>query len=239
MDDEPAASALSVQGSVVEILERGSERVARIVLEPGTVVEVSSPPADVTLGDRVVVDASLRIERVREREHADDGGDARQRTDDAGATTPLRFGDYEHTLRVAVVFLLGVAAFLGWRSWMVPGDFGVYGHFRAGAIGEIAARTPRFAGQAACVECHDEVQQARLAGRHKAIGCESCHGPLGQHARGETDVAPVRPNGRATCLVCHVSRPGLPSTFPRVVVKEHSEAGPCTECHKPHAPGLT
>src|SRR6185369_1614990 len=76
MDDEPAASALSVQGSVVEVLERG------------TVVEVSSPPADVTLGDRVVVDASLRIERVREREHADDGVDARQRTDDAGATTP-------------------------------------------------------------------------------------------------------------------------------------------------------
>jgi hypothetical protein len=49
----------------------------------------------------------------------------------------------------------------------------------------------------------------------------------------------VRPNGRATCLVCHQSRPGLPSAFPSIVVREHSDAGPCTECHQPHAPGLS
>jgi hypothetical protein len=239
MDVDPPASDLSVQGSVVEILERAGERVARIVLEPGTVVEVSSPPEDITLGDRVVVDASLRIGRVREPGSSGRGDEARQQIDNAGPGPRLRFEDYEHVLRVGVVFLLALGAFLAWRSWMVPRDFGVYGHFRAGAIADIAARTPHFAGQAACIACHDDVHQARLVGRHKAIGCESCHGPLGPHARGETDVAPVRPNGRATCLVCHVSRPGLPSAFPRIVVKEHSDAGPCTECHRPHAPGLS
>lgn len=44
----------------------------------------------------------------------------------------LRFRDYEHVLRMAALFVLAVVAFIAWRSWMVPPDFGVYGHFRAG-----------------------------------------------------------------------------------------------------------
>ena len=83
------------------------------------------------------------------------------------------------------------------------------------------------------------MQQVRLTGRHVNIGCEACHGPLGEHARGETDVAPIRPSPRAVCLTCHTARLGMPAAFPKVVVKEHSEAGPCTECHKAHAPGLS
>ncbi|MBK5298959.1 MAG: cytochrome C [Vicinamibacteria bacterium] len=150
----------------------------------------------------------------------------------------LRFRDYEHVLRMAGLFVLAVVAFLVWRSWMVPRDFGVYGHFRAGAIADAAVRTPLYAGQASCIECHGDVQQVRSSGRHAAIGCEACHGPLGQHARGQSDVAPVRPDPRIVCLTCHTARLGMPAAFPRIVVKEHSESGSCTECHKAHAPGL-
>jgi hypothetical protein len=245
MDSERSEREFSAEGAVVEILEREGTRFAKIVLDPGTVLELPVPAGDISLGDRVVVDASLHVERVRGREdleHAipSPGGAGTAHDPLAfGPREPLSFGDYEHVLRMAAVFAVAIVCFLGWRSWMVPKDFGQYGHFRGGAIADAAKRTPVFAGQASCVECHDDVQKVRLTGRHAAIGCEACHGPLGKHARGETDVAPVRPSTRAICLTCHTAKEGLPKAFPRIVVKEHSEAGPCTECHKPHAPGIS
>jgi hypothetical protein len=241
MHSQSGDGRLSVNGTVVEILERGGERFARIVLEPGTVVEVPAPPSDVSLGDRVVVDASLRIERVR------DGAGGHPIVETPGPAPPdrprgrlrLRFHDYEHVLRMAGLFAVGIVVFLAWRSWMVPDDFGVYGHFRAGAITDAANQTPRFAGQAVCIGCHDEVQQVRLTGHHANVRCEACHGPLGAHASGDTDVAPVRPSSRAVCLTCHTARTGMPKAFPSIVVKEHSESGPCTECHAAHAPQIS
>jgi len=242
MDSVQSERGFSAEGAVVEILEREGTRFAKIVLQPGTVLELPVPPGDLSLGDRVIVDASLHVERVRGEALAH-AAPARDGTfPDAvafGPREPLAFADYEHVLRMAAVFVVAIICFLGWRSWMVPKDFGQYGHFRGGAIADAAKRTPGFAGQASCIGCHDDVQKVRLTGRHAAIGCEACHGPLGKHARGETDVAPVRPSTRAVCLTCHTAKEGLPKSFPRIVVKEHSEAGPCTECHKPHAPGIS
>lgn len=230
---EPGFSA---EGAVVEILEHGGERFAKIVLDPGTVLELPVPSFEVSLGDRVVVDASLRIERIITRPEQ-----ARPLpTPEAGAGAHPRpgFRDYEHVLRVAALFALAIAGFLVWRSWMIPPDFGVYGHYRAGAIAEAASLPPVYAGQDSCVDCHADVQETRLTGRHAAIACEACHEPLGDHARGEADTAPVRPSPRAVCLTCHAARAGMPKAFPRIVEREHSEAGPCTDCHKAHAPGV-
>lgn len=243
MDEDRSERAFSAEGAVVEILERDGARLAKIVLGPGTVLELPAP-GEISLGDRVVVDTALRVERVRPR---DDSGVALppgglphgETAVELGDAAPYAFRDYEHVLRMAGVFAAALVLFLVWRSWMVPKDFGVYGHFRAGAIADAAKRPALFGGQASCIECHDEVQKARLAGRHAAIGCEACHGALGAHARGETDVAPVRPSNRGVCLTCHTAKAGLPKAFPRIVVKDHSEAGPCTECHKAHAPGIS
>jgi predicted CXXCH cytochrome family protein len=149
------------------------------------------------------------------------------------------FRDYEHVLRMAGVFAAAVVLFLAWRAWAVPSDFGKYGHFRAGAIADVASRTPRYAGRALCIECHGDIEEARQGGKHARIGCEACHGPLGAHARAETDEAPIRPNARAVCLQCHTGGQGKPTTFPQIVVKEHASAGPCTECHQAHKPGLS
>jgi hypothetical protein len=140
---------------------------------------------------------------------------------------------------MAAVFAAGLTLFLLWRSWMVPDDFGTIGHLRTGAIVEAATRTPRFAGQASCVSCHDEAQQVRASGAHAIVRCEACHGPLGEHARGDSDAAPIRPSTRATCLSCHTTRVGMPAAFPRIVPREHSDAGPCTDCHTAHAPGIS
>jgi hypothetical protein len=256
MQSEHGERDFSAEGAVVEILERGGQRFAKIVIEPGTVLELPAGAIDLSLGDRVTVDASLHITRVR-------GGNPGAHNPGAlgapgalgpgapgasqdpgapgalGASSRLRLQDYQHVLRMAGVFVLALAVFLVWRAWMVPSDFGVYGHFRAGAITDAAAETPHFAGEGSCLSCHDAVQQVRLVGSHANVRCEACHGPLGRHARGEADTAPIRPSSRAVCLTCHTSGLGAPASFPQVIVNEHSEAGPCTDCHTAHAPGIS
>jgi hypothetical protein len=242
MDSERFDPEFRTEGDVVEILERDGERIARIVLAPGTVVEASIPLADVRLGDRVIVDAAMHVTGVHGRPSVEDGRrDAARAPRASGETSQAgsRFRDYEHIVRMAVVFAMGIALFLVWRAWMVPPDFGVYGHYRAGAIADGLQRPMRFAGQAACVECHEDVQQARAAGRHAHVACEACHGPLGQHARGEVDAAPIRPSPRAICISCHAAGSGKPKAFPQVVIQEHSDAGPCTACHDAHAAGVS
>lgn len=149
-----------------------------------------------------------------------------------------RFEDYAHVLRVAAIFVVGLAVFLVVRAWLVPDDFGLYGHYRAQALETNRARTPVFAGAAACVECHEEPAQARASGAHAKVSCESCHGALGAHASGESDVTPQRPDARATCVSCHDARAGKPARFPQVDVAEHAPEGACSACHTPHAPGL-
>jgi hypothetical protein len=253
--DEPGFTA---EGAVVEILERNGERFAKILIQPGTVLELPAGAIEVSLGDHVEVDAALHITRIQPGAQGAQGAQGALGAAGApgapGATgAPSAAGapgapgaggrpalrDYEHVGEVAVVFVVAILGFLAWRSSMVPGDFGVYGHFRAGAIAEAAEGTLRYAGQASCVDCHSDVQALRLTGSHQAVSCESCHGPLGTHARGETDVAPIRPSTRGVCLTCHTSRVGMPAAFPRIIVNEHSESGPCTDCHASHDPGIS
>jgi len=147
---------------------------------------------------------------------------------------PLR--DFIHLIRLAAVFAVGITAFLAWRAWMIPADFGVYGHYRASALVDARARQPVYAGQAACADCHADVVEVRLGAGHAAVSCESCHGALSAHAAGAEEPKPVRPAGRTTCLPCHAARAGKPSGFPQVVVAEHAPTGPCSECHRPHRP---
>jgi hypothetical protein len=150
-----------------------------------------------------------------------------------------RLRDFEHVLRVALLFVLGVVAFLGVRAWLVPDDFGVYGYFRTGAIDDNRAHPLVHAGRAACVDCHSDVVNARRGGRHERIGCEACHGPLARHASGEDETKPARPDTRATCIRCHEKKAGKPAGFPQVSAAEHAASGPCSECHNPHRPGIS
>jgi hypothetical protein len=58
---------LSLEGQVVEILERHGQLLARVRLEPSTVLDVATAAStDLHLGDRVVITGSLAVERVRQ-----------------------------------------------------------------------------------------------------------------------------------------------------------------------------
>jgi hypothetical protein len=149
------------------------------------------------------------------------------------------FKDREHLFRVAALFLLGTAAFFVLRAFMVPKDFGVYAHYRAGALDDARAHAISYAGQKACVECHADVDDVRKAARHVNLPCESCHGPLARHASGEDETKPTRPDGRLTCLVCHTANKSKPKAFPQVLIADHAPEGACIECHLPHAPKIS
>ncbi|HVL69823.1 MAG TPA: multiheme c-type cytochrome [Vicinamibacterales bacterium] len=147
----------------------------------------------------------------------------------------MRFRDVEHLFRLAALFGVGVIVFAIARATLVPHDFGTLGHFRAGAIAEARALPIVHAGQKACAECHDDVVEARAAARHKNISCESCHGPLGQHALGEGP-APVKPDAMSLCVRCHAAKTGKPTRYPTVDVADHAGGESCLSCHTSHDP---
>jgi len=147
--------------------------------------------------------------------------------------------DKAHLVRMAGLFAVGVGAFLAFRAVMVPPGFGTLGHFRPGALDDARASPMHYAGHAACEECHTDVVEARKGSRHARIGCEACHGPLMAHVEAAGGQKPSRPDSRVLCSRCHRASPWKPTTYPQVVVAEHSPEGPCTACHKPHAPKMS
>jgi hypothetical protein len=146
------------------------------------------------------------------------------------------FKDKEHLVRVAVLAAGGLLVFLLVQALLVPADFGVYGHFRAGALDDNRARPVVFAGRQACAACHEDIAKARQGSRHAGVGCETCHGPLARHAEDPSALQPELPDKRTLCLGCHHVNAARPSGFPQVNPKDHGDAGPCTACHKAHHP---
>ena len=145
------------------------------------------------------------------------------------------FRSYEHLLRLAALFALGVALFLGLRWVLVPSDYGRLGPYRAGALAANQARPIVYAGQAACVDCHSDVADIRKTDAHARISCESCHGPLAAHAM-DPAVKAARPDPRAVCAVCHLPSSAKPPGFKTVNFADHAGPEACTTCHRAHAP---
>jgi hypothetical protein len=149
------------------------------------------------------------------------------------------FKDREHYLRVAILLVAGLAAFLVFRAVMVPKGFGMYGHYREGALEDNRARPIAFAGRAACEECHADVAELRVGSRHERVNCEACHGALAAHAADPGAVVPKLPDAGTLCLTCHAQNVARPQSFPQVDPKDHAGDDPCTSCHRPHHPETT
>ena len=141
-----------------------------------------------------------------------------------------------HLIRVAGLFLAGVAVFLALQAFMVPKGFGVYGHYRAGALDDNRARPVVYAGRAACLDCHSDVGDVLGKGKHAVVGCEACHGPHAAHAADPSTAKAVRPDARVLCARCHKASVARPAGFPQVEPSEHAGKEVCTSCHTPHSP---
>lgn len=153
-----------------------------------------------------------------------------------------RPSDYRHLVRMAGLFVVGIATFLVLRSIFVPKNYGQLGPYNPGALQQNMDRPMKFAGQAACVVCHEEQAKIRATGRHAKVACESCHGALAAHATAadQSKVKPTKPDPRKTCIICHTASISKPKTFPQVDPAEHAPEGPCTACHvQPHSPKIS
>jgi hypothetical protein len=146
--------------------------------------------------------------------------------------------DAGHLFRLAAVFLVGFVAFLVVRSVLVPRSFGRYGHYRANAIGEIAALPVNYAGHQVCEGCHTDVQDVKSKGVHKGVACESCHGPQAAHANDPASVTPVKLDTMVLCPRCHTANIAKPKNFPQVDIADHSNGAACITCHQPHSPAI-
>lgn len=148
------------------------------------------------------------------------------------------FKDKEHLVRMAGIFAVGVVVFLGLQALFVPKSFGLYGHYRAAAITEVAAKPMTYAGRAACGECHQPVLDVQKAGKHASVSCEACHGALLGHARKPASEKPPALDTKKLCPVCHAKNTARPTWFKQVNVQEHSSGEACNSCHQPHAPQM-
>ncbi len=155
---------------------------------------------------------------------------------------------YSHILRI--VLGLAVFAVLGLVGKIVltPKSFGIYGHYRADAIGEEARTEIRHWTNASCFSCHPHEAGFHSKGLHKTISCEFCHGPYADHIKDGKKIGtlPVKKGDeiKTLCLRCHnkaiQARPKeviktvtMPEhLFDQKVKLSHS----CNQCHYVHAP---
>jgi len=146
------------------------------------------------------------------------------------------FGHKGHLVRVAALFAAGILVFLVLQALLVPKGFGVYGHYRAGALDDNRARPLMHAGRAACVDCHADVWEVLQKGKHGPVHCEACHGPLARHAEDPSAGKAVKPDPKLLCARCHQEGVARPAKFPQVDVAGHAGGESCTSCHKAHDP---
>jgi len=162
-----------------------------------------------------------------------------------------------HFVRLLVLLAVTVVAFVRVRAMVVPKDFGALGHFRASAIKEAAAREPRHLGSKECADCHSEIYNPWVNGKHSTPQCENCHGPGFLHVKVVSEDSvdaypdPIKRNRNALrvtsgiqeCKWCHLKTFERPSTLKSIKSVEghfsehHRPFTPdskCTDCHDPH-----
>lgn len=153
-----------------------------------------------------------------------------------------------HLLRAGAI-LFGVAlVFFIVRAIVMPKSFGKYGSFRGDNLAEQAALPVVHGTPESCAECHEDQVKTKTAGKHAAVPCQTCHGPLATHVK-ENGMEPMVVNrSYALCARCHQKLEARPKTFPQIDMQEHVEGmgmkledneAVCLTCHQPHSPALT
>jgi hypothetical protein len=139
--------------------------------------------------------------------------------------------------RLAIAFAVFISLFLLVRRILVPDTFGEYGFYRGASLIDNADKPVHYAGQQACFDCHQDVEDLKLQDVHSEIKCETCHGPGYNHAR-EGDASEIlKPSSREFCGSCHAKNAAKQSdAIFQVDLKEHNTGKKCIECHNPHQP---
>jgi len=137
---------------------------------------------------------------------------------------------------IFVVFVAGAVA----MAVIVPWVYGEYGFHPEENARSWAALTPQYADSSTCQRCHESQYAAWNNERHASVACETCHGPLAEHAA----TAPVEAEpgslsivipDESLCIICHEKSPAKPAAFAQVDPAEHYAGGRCLNCHDSHS----
>jgi len=138
--------------------------------------------------------------------------------------------------RLLVPVVIVIAAFVVMRHFLVPSDFGKYGHYRASAIDDVTSLEIKYIGHTVCEDCHDDIVKMKKMSYHRDVACEACHGPAAAHTEDpEGNQLPV-PMERGYCPLCHEYLPSRPTGFPQIVSDSHNPRRACVSCHDAHDP---
>jgi Cytochrome c554 and c-prime len=139
--------------------------------------------------------------------------------------------------RLFLAFSMFIVLFLVARHFLKPASFGKYGHYRAEVLGEIQQTETHYAGQKACFECHQDIEDRKAQDVHADIHCETCHGPGLKHVTSAAAEDILKPSGREFCGSCHALNAAKPrGAIAQVDLKKHNIEKNCIECHNPHQP---
>ena len=150
---------------------------------------------------------------------------------------------YSHLYRLAALLLVMAIAFLTVKALLIPESWNHVAWYRSDALEDMKKLTVVHGDNDSCQSCHEEVFETQMDFEHATLNCESCHGPLTEHALGEEKIgdALVMNETDWQCMNCHRDLISRPKDFPLFLmdVKKHRniEAGElCLECHDAHEP---
>ena len=142
----------------------------------------------------------------------------------------------EQVKRLGLVIGVLVAAVLVGRFVLIPRSLVATELHQASTVAREIAKPMKFAGTAACQDCHDDVSIKKAKGYHKNLSCEGCHGPAAKHAEDPSSAKPTAPRDRKSCPVCHIYDASRPTGFPQINPTTHNPVKACITCHNPHDP---
>lgn len=155
----------------------------------------------------------------------------------------------KHIRRLIAILVIFALLFVGGKIIFHPKSFGVYGHYRAASVEDIAAPQPVYLNSDSFSTAYPKEYETWSTGIHKVVKCQVCHSPAGKSmspASFATDAAhasstalPVPSESRKLCVKCHEKIAGRPEFMPQIEVSSHAGERQCTACHNPHSPLLS
>lgn len=168
---------------------------------------------------------------------------------------------FTHLIRLGLIGIIGLIVFLTLVYVMSPKswNYDMSNWYRTDALEELQQQPLVYGGienistgerNVACVACHEDTLNKFQKLKHKKLSCESCHGPLIDHAQGDQVIAEaVIDRDRWQCLNCHEDQVNKPPRFPvfqtideefikhrELMAGEFPEGTTCLKCHDAHDP---
>ena len=177
-----------------------------------------------------------------------------------------------HIYQLGIVLAICFICFQVIRSYAIPDSWNYNAWYRGDTLEDLENLPLNYGGNESCQSCHEDVSlvevvenqggeefvdefedeieaesdeepEAVMEFEHKTLNCESCHGPLIAHAKGDEKIgdAIVVDKSNSQCMICHEQLISRPVDFPQFSenVEKHKdleEQTLCMKCHDPHDP---